>query len=62
MIILVPFRLAKEEMARQDMKRKLAAVDADVLEAYRRVCVCGCANVSVGHPLVHVIYIQCFSF
>ncbi|KAF6025276.1 TADA3 [Bugula neritina] len=31
------YRLAKEEMNAQDLRRKLAAVDADVMEAYRRV-------------------------
>ncbi|XP_067942135.1 transcriptional adapter 3-B-like isoform X2 [Watersipora subatra] len=31
------YRLAKDEMAKQDLKRKLATVDADVMEAYKRV-------------------------
>ena len=29
--------MAKEEMSRQDLRRKLAAVDADVMEAYKKV-------------------------
>ena len=29
--------MAKEELGRQDLRRKLAAVDADVMEAYKKV-------------------------
>lgn len=36
-MVFVFRRLAKEEMNRQDLRQRLAAVDADVTEAYKRV-------------------------
>ncbi|XP_013403750.1 transcriptional adapter 3 [Lingula anatina] len=31
------YKLAKEEMSKQDLRKKLAAVDAEIMEAYRKV-------------------------